>query len=313
MAVQTTLHILLLTTQQDHSRHQGRHTHLRCLRPYLQRTDQNGHGEVHRPHRNLAERPADLRRPRKALQPAGTPRRTNADWQAEEVHRLVSEAHQRGARTIAEIIAIPRAEETVQPRFTPSNPIRPPTLENPIPTSAPEHNQMTTPNSTAEPAEASEVAAQKRSSRPQERSILEEQAHQRLTDLRWPNGVRCPKCQSNDITDTPPSASSELRCRKCGKFILSPQQHHRTPDVRIQRQPGNHPQRLLGKTPKSKADERHRHHPHRQIQNAQTPQRSNRALEQTTSPRTQIPDSTRVHVGKHVLGNRRRTRHAETA
>ena len=143
----------------------------------------------------------------------------HADWQAEEVHRLISEAHRRGAKTIAEIIAIPRAEEPTQPRFTPSNPLRLPEPRDPIPTSALENNHVTTPNSTAEPAEASEVPAQRRSSRRIERSGPEQKAHQRLTDLRWPNGVKCPKCPSTDITKAPPSAKSELRCRKCGQVF----------------------------------------------------------------------------------------------
>ena len=143
----------------------------------------------------------------------------HADWQVEEVHRLISEAQQRGARTITEIIAIPRTEEPTQPRFTLSDPLRLPEPRNPTPTSAPENNHMTPPNSTAEQAEASEAPARKRSSRSIERSGPEKKAHQRLTDLRWPNGVKCPKCASNDIGKAPPSSSSELRCRKCSQIF----------------------------------------------------------------------------------------------
>ena len=155
--------------------------------------------------------------PERPFNPQALHGEQHADWQAEEVHRLISEAHQRGARTITEIIAIPKAEEPTQPRSTPSSPLRLPEPRDPPPTSAPENSEMNTPNSTAETAEASEVPVQKRSSRPQERSSPETEAHQHLIDLRWPNGVKCPKCQSIDITDTSPSTSSELRCRKCGK------------------------------------------------------------------------------------------------
>lgn len=157
--------------------------------------------------------------PERPFSPQALHGEQHTDWQAEEVHRLISEAHQRGARTIAEIIAIPRTEEPIQARFTPSNPLRLPEPRDPTPTSAPENNHMTTPNSTAEQAEASETPAPKRRPRPIERSGPEQEAHQRLTDLRWPNGVKCPKCTSIDIGNAPPSASSELRCRKCGQIF----------------------------------------------------------------------------------------------
>ena len=143
----------------------------------------------------------------------------HTDSQAEEVHRLISEAHQSGKRTTTGIIAIPKLESPVTPRSVLGSPLRLPEPRDPIPTSAPETDQMTTPDSTAEPVHTTKPPAHKRNPRPQDRSGPEQEAHQRLSVLRWPNGVKCTKCTSDDITDAPPSASSELRCRKCGQVF----------------------------------------------------------------------------------------------
>ena len=143
----------------------------------------------------------------------------HADWQVEEVHRLISEAHQSGRRTTTGIIAIPKLESPVTPRLALGSPLTLPEPREPIPTSAPETDHMTSPNSAAEPVHTIKPPAQKRNPRLQDRTGPEQEAHQRLSVLRWPNGVKCTKCKSNDITDAPPSASSELRCRKCGQVF----------------------------------------------------------------------------------------------